>query len=153
MRGVLPRCVLGADVDLRVPAEQIGLTARDGIGYATVTGGGSPLSLRLWDLGWTATTTLASTTGTFDGSRELAWDGANLYVTSTGLRLEIVRYNGLGTETGRILLTNDSLQRSASGLRMHRLGTRLVVSWMWSTGGLSPIAHHQVQVVDTSSAM
>lgn len=152
-RRLEPSGTLGADVDLRVPAEQIGLTARDGIGYATVTGGGSPLSLRLWDLGWTATTTLASTTGTFDGTRELAWDGANLYVTSTGLRLEVVRYNGLGTETGRILLTNDSLQRSASGLRMHRLGTRLVVSWMWSTGGISPIAHHQVHVVDTSSAM
>lgn len=144
---------LGPDVDLRVPAEQIGLTARGDSGYATLTSGGSPLALRLWSLDWTATTTLPLSIGTYDGSRELVWDGSSLYATDTGLTLQIVRYNALGTETGRIALTSDTRMRSASGLRMHRIGSRLVIMWLWSTGGLSPTVHHQVHVVDTSSAM
>lgn len=144
---------LGADLDLGVPAEQIALTARGTFGYATITTGGSPLSLRLWDLGWTATTTLASTTSTFDGTRGLAWDGANLYATSATATFDVIRYNGLGTETGRIPLTADSLERNASEIRMHRVGSRLVLMWIWGTGGLSPVIHHRVQVVETTSAM
>lgn len=144
---------LGADLDLRVPAEQIALTARGSFGYATVTTGGSALALRLWDLGWMATTTLPSMASTFDGSRGLVWDGADIFVTSTGTTFEVIRLNGLGTETGRIPLTSDSRTRSASNIRMHRLGTRLILMWEWSTGGLSPVFHHQVQVVETTSAM
>lgn len=144
---------LGADLDLRVPAEQIALTARGAFGYATITTGGSPLSLRLWDLGWMATTTLPVSASTFDGSRGLVWDGSALYATDTGTTLEVIRFNDLGTETGRIPLTSDSRTRAANDLRMHRIGSRLVVSWGWSTGGLSPVAHQQVHVVESSAAM
>ena len=145
--------LLSPDLDLRVPAEQIALTARGTLGYATVTTGGSPLQLRLWDLGWTATTTLAVSTSTFDGSRGLAWDGDDLFVTNTGGTFDIVRFNGLGTETGRIPLTMDSGERAASDVVMHRLGTRLILSWIYATRVAGSTVHHRVQVVDTSSAM
>ncbi len=148
-----PSGLLSPDLDLRVPAEQIALTARGTLGYATVTTGGSPLALRLWDLGWTATTTLAIDASTFDGTRGLAWDGADLFVTSTGLTFEILRLNGLGTETGAIPLTMDSGERAAGDVVMHRLGTRLVLHWVYATRVAGSTVHHRIQVVDTSSAM
>nr|MDQ3035405.1 hypothetical protein [Myxococcota bacterium] len=144
---------LGPVDPLGVAAEQIGLVARGASGYATITTGGSSLALRLWDLTWTATTTLPVTLSSFDGTRAMAEDGSNLYATDTGSTFSIVRINSLGTETGRIALTSDTRMRAASDVRMHRIGTRLVVSWLWSTGGITPDVHHQVHVVDTSSAI
>jgi len=145
--------LLSTDLDLRVPAEQIALTSRGAAGYATVTTGGSALALRLWDAGWTATTTLPITSGTFDGSRGLGWNGSDLFVTDAALSLSLVRRNGLGTETGRILLTSDPGERAANDLRMIVLGDRIVLEWVHATMVAGSVVRHRIQVVDVASAM
>ncbi len=143
---------LGVDRDTMLSAEQIGFTPRGPLGFATITTGHTPLALRLWSPTWTATTTLAVTYGTFDGSWGLSWDGASLYVTHAGgAAFELVRLNGLGTETGRVTITSSADERNPGSIRLHRVGTRLVLLWRWGTGGVSPTVHHTVHVLDTSS--
>ena len=133
---------LGPDHDLRVPAEQIAFTARGPLGYATVTQGGSPRALRLWDLHWTATTTLdLSTASTFDGSRGIAWDGDHLYVTDVSSTFAVVRFNRLGTETGRIDLTADTARHAARAIHMERRRPArrpVVLEHRWAPTGGAP---------------
>lgn len=142
---------LSADDDLSVPAEQIALASRGALGHATITTGGSALALRLWDPSWTATTTLPITSGTFDGTRGLGWDGTSLYYTSSDLSVNVVRTNGLGTETGRVALTSDPGERGATDLTMHVIGSRLVFEWVHATVVAGSVVHHRIQVIDTSS--
>ncbi len=148
-RTMLEDGTLLADHDLRVAAEQIAFTSRGEAGYVTVTTGGSPLALRLWDPAWTATTTLPVSFGTFDGTRGLGWDGSSLYVTDVTSVVAAVRLNALGTETGRVVLTSAAPERAATHLGLEVVGTRLVFFWVYTTsaGG----AHHRVQVIDASS--
>jgi hypothetical protein len=141
---------LGADVDLRVPAEQIALASRGALGHATITTGGSALALRLWDPSWTATTTLPITSGTFDGSRGLGWDGTSLFFSDTSLSVSLVRLNALGTETGRVALTSDVGERSTNDLTMHLLGGRAIFEWVYATTPGGSVVHHRIEVRDTS---
>ena len=145
---------LGPDLDLGVYGEQIALTSRGASGHATITtGGGSSLALRLWDASWTATTTLPITSGTFDGTRGLAFDGTSLFHTDGQLALSVVRRNGLGTETGRFVLTSDRDESLASELELTSMGGRLVVFWLHPDVAAGSIIHHRIQVLDAASVM
>ena len=107
--------------------------------------------MRLWDRAWTATTTLPVTSGTFDGTRGLGWDGTSLYLTDGSLSVSVVCYNGLGTETGRVSLTSDPGERSAGVRVMHVVSSRLVLGWVHATSPGGSVVHHRIQVVDLSS--
>lgn len=145
---------LGPDLDLGVYGEQIALASRGTAGHVTITtGGGSGLALRLWDPSWTATTTLPITSGTYDGTRGLAFDGTNLFHTDSQLTLSVVRRNALGTETGRLALTSESGPRSASELTMTSMGDRLVLFWRHPDVVAGSTVRHRIQVVDSASAM
>ncbi len=145
---------LGVDRDLGVYGEQIALASRGAAGHVTVTtGGGSGLALRLWDPSWSATTTLPITSGTYDGTRGLGFDGTSVFHTDGQLALSVVRRNGLGTETGRITLTSDRNESLASELEMTVMGDRLVVFFLHPDVAAGSIIHHRIQVVDAASAM
>lgn len=148
-RTMLDDGTLLADHDLRVAAEQLAFASRGEAGYVTVTTGGSPLALRLWDPAWTATTTLPVSYGTFDGTRGLGWDGSSLYVTDVTSVVAAVRLNALGTQTGRVVLTSAAFERSATDIVLHVVGSRLVFEWVYTTsaGG----SYHRVQVIDRSA--